>query len=166
MMFGVDVSTGKRELFGVITARLARATDLPPLLELFAASEVSPAIQPLERAETVWRETLERQGVYVFVSDEGVRVLATCMLITAPNLLRQGRCHGFLENVVTHPDFRGRGHGSAVVSAALLKAWADNCHHVLMQSGRADPRVGRFYERLGFVPGRRTAYVVSRDSAG
>lgn len=28
------------------------------------------------------------------------------MLVTAPNLLRQGRCHGFLENVVTHPDFR------------------------------------------------------------
>jgi GNAT superfamily N-acetyltransferase len=147
----------------VFTPRLARAADLPSLLELFAASEVSPAIQPLERAEAVWRETLARQGVYVFVSDESVRVAATCMLVTAPNLLRQGRRHGFLENVVTRPDFRGLGHGSAVVRAALAQAWADDCHHVLMQSGRADPRVHRFYEQLGFVPGRRTAYVISRS---
>ena len=146
-----------------IDARLARAADLPSLLDLFAASDVSAAIQPLERAETVWRETLERQGVYVFVSDEGVRVAATCMLVTAPNLLRQGRCHGFLENVVTHPDFRGRGHGSAVIRAALAQAWAADCHHVLLQSGRADARVHRFYEHLGFVPGRRTAYVVKPE---
>jgi GNAT superfamily N-acetyltransferase len=146
----------------VTSARLACAADLPSLLELFAASEVSPAIQPTERAERVWRETLERQGVYVFVSDEGVGIAATCMLVTAPNLLRQGRSHGFLENVVTHPDFRGRGHGSAVVRAALTQAWASDCYHVLMQSGRTDPRVHRFYEHLGFVPGRRTAYVALR----
>jgi GNAT superfamily N-acetyltransferase len=150
----------------VIIARLARATDLSSLLELFAASEVSPAIQPRERAERVWRETLERQGVYVFVSAEGERVAATCMLITAPNLLRQGRGHAFLENVVTHPELRGRGHGGAVVKAALAQAWGADCHHVLLQSGRPDPRVHRFYERLGFVPGRRTAYVVLRPETG
>jgi GNAT superfamily N-acetyltransferase len=146
-----------------MTARLARSADLGSMLELFAVSEVSPAIQPFERAERLWQETLERSGVYVFVSDEASRVVATCMLITAPNLLRQVRSHAFLENVVTHPDFRGLGHGSAVVTAALARAWADDCHHVLMQSGRADPRVHRFYERLGFVPGRRTAYVASRE---
>ena len=158
----LDVRRERRDPFGVITARLAQAADLPSLLELFAASTVSPTIQPLERAESVWRETLERQGVYVFVSDAHVRIAATCMLVTAPNLLRQGKAHGFLENVVTHPEFHGRGHGSAVVSAALAQAWAADCHQVLMQSGRTDPRVHRFYERLGFVPGRRTAYVAFR----
>ena len=113
----------------MITARLARAADLPLLLELFEASKVSPAIQPMERAERVWRETLERQGVYVFVSDDGVRIAATCMLVTAPNLLRHGRAHAFLENVVTHPHFGGSGHGSAVVRAGLAQAWAADCHH-------------------------------------
>src|SRR5438046_37574 len=120
----------------MIVARLASGADLQPLLELFAMSEVSPAIQPLERAQSVWRKTLDRPGVYFFVSCEWLRIVATCMLITAPNLLRRGRSHGFLENVVTHPDFRGGGHGSAVVRAALAQAWADDCHHVLTQSGR------------------------------
>src|SRR5690606_24384908 len=60
----LDASPRWRDPFRVITARLARSTDLPSLLELFAASEVSPAVQPIERAETVWQETLGRPGVY------------------------------------------------------------------------------------------------------
>lgn len=143
-------------------ARLAEAADLPSLLALFAVSEVSPVAEPRERAESIWRETLGQHGVYVFVSDDGARIAATCMLVTAPNLLRQGKRHGFLDNVVTHPELRGQGHGKAVVTAALAHAWALDCHHVLMQSGRADRRVHRFYERLGFRPGLRTAYVALR----
>lgn len=147
-------------------ARVANASDLPSLLTLFAASEVSRAVEPHVRAEHIWAETLAQPGVTVFVSTEGDRIAATCMPITAPNLLRSGRRHGFLENVVTHPDLRGRGYGRAVVQAALAHAWANDCHHVLMQSGRADPRVHAFYEGLGFVPGIRVAYVAKRPADG
>jgi GNAT superfamily N-acetyltransferase len=142
--------------------RLARASDLPALLSLFDVSEVSAIAQPRERAECIWAETLAQQGVVVFISDDRERIAATCMLVTAPNLLRGGKRHGFLENVVTHPELRGRGHGKAVVQAALEHAWATDCHHVLMQSGRADPRVHAFYEALGFRPGLRVAYVATR----
>lgn len=146
-------------------ARTARTDDLAALLALFRASEVSGSVQPLERAERIWAETLARAGVAVFVSDAGSEIAATCMLITAPNLLRAGRQHAFLENVVTHPTLRGRGYGRAVVLAALQTAWAWDCHHVLLQSGRADPRVHRFYEGCGFRPGVRTAYVAHRPQA-
>ena len=146
------------------TARLARASDLPSLLALFEVSEVSAAAHPRERAESIWRDTLAQRGTYVFVSDDDDRIAATCMLITAPNLLREGRRHGFLENVVSHPELRGRGHGKAVVRAALAHAWTVDCHHVLMQSGRADPRVHGFYEAMGFQPGLRTAYAASRPA--
>jgi GNAT superfamily N-acetyltransferase len=143
-------------------ARLARRSDLPSLLSLFDVSEVSAAAKPRERAESIWQEIVAHPGVSVFVSDDRDRIAATCMLITAPNLLRGGKRHGFLENVVTHPELRGQGHGKAVVQAALAHAWATDCHHVLMQSGRADPRVHAFYEGLGFRPGLRVAYVVTR----
>jgi GNAT superfamily N-acetyltransferase len=143
-------------------ARIARASDLPSLLSLFDVSEVSAVAQPRERAENIWRETLGQQGVRVFVSDDCNRIAATCMLVTAPNLLRGGRNHGFLENVVTHPELRGQGHGKAVVQAALAHAWATDCHHVLMQSGRADARAHAFYEGLGFRPGIRVGYVATR----
>ena len=144
------------------TARIAEASDLDRLLALFEASEVSAVAQPRDRAERIWAEILARDGVTVFVSDAGDRLAATCMLITAPNLLRAGRGHAFLENVVTHRDFRGQGYGRAVVEAALAKAWAEDCYHVLLQSGRTDPRVHRFYESCGFESGVRTGYVARR----
>ena len=145
-------------------ARLAQAADLVSLLELFSAGDVSASAEPIERAMRIWRETLSDGGIAVFVSAVDAKIVATCMLITAPNLLRAGRRHGFLENVVTHPDFQGQGHGRAVVAAALAAAWARDCHHVLMQSGRQDPRVHRFYQRCGFEPGIRVGYVARRPA--
>ncbi len=140
-------------------ARRAQADDLARLLALFRISEVSAAAEPMARAEDIWGQMLSRDGLRVFVAEAESRIVATCMLITAPNLLRSGRQHAFLENVVTHPEFRGRGYGRAVVFAALAAAWEQDCHHVFLQSGRADPRVHRFYEGCGFEPGLRTAYV-------
>ena len=143
-------------------ARLAEAADLASLLELYQASEVSSSAEPIERAERIWLDMLSDDGIAVFVSAVNARIVASCMLITAPNLLRAGRRHGFLENVVTHPDFQGRGHGRAVVGAALAAAWTRDCYHVLMQSGRQDPRVHRFYQQCGFEPGLRVGYVARR----
>ena len=145
-------------------ARLAQAADLASLLEIYRLAEVSSSAEPIERAEQIWLEILSHNCVEVFVSTVQAQIVATCMLITAPNLLRGGRRHGFLENVVTHPEFRGQGHGRAVVDAALAAAWTKDCYHVLLQSGRKDPRVHRFYQRCGFEPGLRVGYVVRRPT--
>ena len=145
-------------------ARIAQASDLEQLLGLFRASEVSAIAEPTDRAERIWSAILAREGVAVFVSDAGARMAATCMLITAPNILRDGRGHGYLDNVVTHPEFRGQGHGRAVVEAALDEAWARDCYHVLLQSGRKEPRVHRFYQGCGFEAGVRVGYVARRPT--
>ncbi len=136
--------------------------DLEPLLALYEAAEVSRVVASSDAAETIWRELLSASHVDVFVVRVDDRILATCTLITAANLLRGGRRHGFLENVVAHPDLRNRGYGTAVVCAALQRAWALDCFHVLLQSGRTDPRVHRFYERCGFTPGLRIGHVAQR----
>jgi GNAT superfamily N-acetyltransferase len=146
-------------------ARPAAAGDLNSLLALYRVSEVSRAAEPFERVERIWAETLAREGLTVFVAEADAKIVATCMLVTAPNLLRGGRQHAFLENVVSHPDYRGRGFGRAVVLAALASAWEQDCFHVFLQSGRADPRVHRFYEACGFEPGLRTAYVAKRPAS-
>ncbi|WP_149539109.1 GNAT family N-acetyltransferase [Siccirubricoccus phaeus] len=147
-------------------ARPARQADLPPLLALFALAEVSAVATPPARAAALWAEILAAPHMAVFVTESGGGIGATCTLITAPNLLRGGQGHGFLENVVTHPAHRGQGHGGAVVRAALAEAWARGCFHVLLQSGRKDPAVHRFYEGCGFRPGLRTAYVARRPAPG
>jgi GNAT superfamily N-acetyltransferase len=159
--------TGYSSQFGIQMshAKLAQAADFTALLDLYRVAEVSSSAEPIERAERIWLETLSHKGIAVFVSAVDAQIVATCMLITAPNLLRAGQQHGFLENVVTHPEFRGQGHGRAVVQAALAAAWTRDCYHVLLQSGRKDPRVHRFYQRCGFKPGLRVGYVVHRPTA-
>jgi hypothetical protein len=53
-----------------------------------------------------------------------------------------------------------------VIEAALASAWAKDCFHVMMQSGRQDPAVHSFYKARGFLPGLRTAYAVHNPALG
>jgi len=78
------------------------------------------------------------------------------MLATIPNLMRGGRPHALLENVVTHRAHRRKGYGRAVVEAALQAAWNANAHHVLLMTGRTNPGVRKFYERCGFEANVKT----------
>ncbi len=146
-------------------ARIAVSADLERLLDLFAQAPVSDHARPIGVARDIWERTLSHPGVDVFVSVADSKIVATCMLITAPNLLREGRHHGFIENVVTHDDYLRRGHGTAVIQAALDAAWTRGCFHVMLQSGRKDPGVYRFYERQGFEGGLRVAYVARHRPA-
>ena len=147
----------------MLGARLAVVDDLASLLELLHHAKPNMPTLSDDKARQIWAETMSREGVFVFVSEAGPKIVASCMLITAPNLMRGGRSHGFIENVVTNRAFRRQGHGQAVMKAALEKAWAEDCHQVLLQSGRKDPGVHRFYERCGLEPGVRIGYVARRS---
>lgn len=142
--------------------RLAVLDDLASMLELLPHANPQTPRLPDSEARRIWSETMSRDGVFIFVSDVGLMIVASCTLITAPNLMRGGRSHGFIENVVTHHDFRRQGHGEAVMKAALQMAWTTDSYHVLLQSGRKDPGVHRFYEHCGLEPGLRVGYVARR----
>jgi hypothetical protein len=104
-------------------ARLAQAADLASLLKLYRAAEVSASAEPLTRAEQIWSEILSHNGVAVFVSAVDARIVATCMLITAPNLLRR-LDQGLLPRP---PSKRSRGPARAsFLSALRLRARAQS----------------------------------------
>ena len=81
------------------------------------------------------------------------------MLITAPNLMRGGRQHAFIENVVTHADYRRRGFGKAIVNHALREAWRAGCYKAMLLSGSKRPEVHRFYASCGFRADDKTGFV-------
>lgn len=97
------------------------AADMPSLLSLYAASEVSRSAEPGVRVQPIWQETLAHPGVTVLVSDAANRIAASCMLITRRTCCAAGP-HGFLENIVTSRELRRLGYGGAVVSTALERA--------------------------------------------
>ncbi|MDR7333546.1 GNAT family N-acetyltransferase [Roseateles asaccharophilus] len=95
----------------------------------------------------------------LFVSDA---LIASCNLAVIPNLTRGGSSYGVIENVVTHAEHRGRGHGQAVVRHAVDQALTAGCYKVVLTTSRKDPAVWAFYERCGFDAGDKRAFVIRR----
>jgi GNAT superfamily N-acetyltransferase len=132
------------------------------LLELYRHLHPhDPAPQADAHTRAVWRQIRADPNLLHFVAEVNGVPTATCTLTIVPNLTRGARPYGVVENVVTHPEFRRRGLGSAVLKAACEQAWRRGCYKVMLMTGRTDPGVGAFYAAAGFVAGVKTAYVAS-----
>ena len=103
-------------------------------------------------------------GLRHFGLFEGEVLIASCNLAVIPNLTRGGRPYGVIENVVTHAEHRGRGHGQAVIRHAIVQAWAAGCYKVVLTTSRKDPAVWAFYERCGFDASDKRAFVIRRPA--
>lgn len=82
-----------------------------------------------------------------------------CVLIIIPNLTRGARPYGFIENVVTHREFRNRGYGTTLLGHVLNYAWQQNCYKVMLLTGRKEPEVFRLYEKAGFIRGQKEGLI-------
>jgi GNAT superfamily N-acetyltransferase len=79
-------------------------------------------------------------------------VVGVCQLIVFRQLQDHGGLCAEVESVHVHPDHRGTGVGSAILSEAIARARALGCYRLQLTSNTGRPDAHRFYERLGFVP--------------
>ncbi len=99
-----------------------------------------------------------RTGSVVAVTDLAVRQRSR---VVAAAQLRVDGATGWIESVVTEPAARRRGHGDALVAAALGRAAAAGCDLVLLEAAVLDwPR--EWYARRGFSVVARTWEAVRR----
>ena len=96
-----------------------------------------------------------------FGADLGGDLVSTGTLTIIPNLTRNARPYGLIENVVTHPDFRRQGIATELLRHALQTAWAQDCYKVMLLTGRKDEATLRFYEKCGFQAGVKTGFVAT-----
>ena len=111
------------------------------------------------------RAVFAHPGLRHFGLFAGAQLIASCNLAAIPNLTRGGRSYGVIENVVTHADHRGQGHGQAIIRHAIVQAWAAGCYKVVLTTSRKDPAVWAFYVRCGFDSGDKRAFVIRRPEA-
>ncbi|MDB5374301.1 MAG: acetyltransferase [Belnapia sp.] len=144
--------------------RPAGLPDLPHLRALYRhLTTEAPA--PDEAAAIAWRALLATPGITVFLAEAAGEAVATCTLIVTPNLMHDARPYALIENVVTHAAHRRRGHGQAVLRAALAAAWAAGCYKVSLMTGSTQEATWRFYAAAGFRPGEKTAFVARPPTA-
>lgn len=155
-----DSALGRREV------RRARLDDFVPIAQLYLHLNSQTPVLDNPKARETWLEIIADRNVAVFVGIVDAQLVASCTLITAPNLMLKGTPNAFLENVVTHGEYRRQGHGSSVIAAALQEAWRRGCSQVALFTGRgrANPYVLDFYESCGLHQEGKAALVARRPT--
>lgn len=143
-----------------INVRLLSENDLPALLSIYEHLHAADnPLPPEPDIASVWAEIVADKRIHYFGAYIDADLVSTCNLAVIPNLTRGCRSFGVIENVVTHPMYRRRGFGKAVLGAALDHAWKLGCYKVMLLTGRKDPDIFRFYESAGFDPNGKQAFV-------
>lgn len=146
-----------------MTIKSLDAHDLDALLALYEhLHDADTPPPPRIRIEEVWEEALANPGIRYFGSFVEGRLVSACTITVIPNLTRSCRPYALIENVVTQREFRGRGHGKAVLQAALAFAWGRDCYKVMLMTGRLDEGTFGFYESAGFRRNAKQAFVAER----
>ncbi|QBY00254.1 GNAT family N-acetyltransferase [Rhodophyticola sp. CCM32] len=130
--------------------RPAKAADLPALQILY--QHLIPGERPAspDVAEDRLTALAAYPGSAVLVADLAGDLIATVTLIIVPNMTRGGAPYAFIENVVTHADFRGQGHGTRLLSEAERRAWDAGCYRIMIVSGDHNSTAHALYRSAGY----------------
>ena len=143
-----------------ITLSEAGCDDLTALLALYEyLHPTDPLLKTRRELLDLWETIMGNPSYRCVVARDQEKIISTCALTIIPNLTRGARPYGLIENVVTHPDRRGRGIGTAVLRHALGLAWEARCYKVMLLTGRQDEATLRFYEGAGFARGEKTGLI-------
>ena len=140
--------------------RLATLDDLPGVLALYCHLHPDDPALDSTIAGRAWAALLSSGLTTPIVADADGLLVSSCTLAIIPNLTRQARPYGVIENVVTHPGHRRTGLGRAVLQAALGIAWTACCYKVMLATGSRRETTLRFYESAGFHQGSKTCFEI------
>ena len=79
--------------------------------------------------------------------------------VIIPNLSRGVRPYAFVENVVTHADYRCKGYATECLDYAKQIAISENCYKMMLLTGSKRESTLRFYERAGYNSSDKTAFI-------
>jgi len=141
-----------------IHVRVATSLDLETVLALMQFLHPEDTHPPDTASQSVFKEILESGNFMITLAEINDEVIGSCYTNVIPNLTRTAKPYAVIENVVTHPDFRRRGVGKALVTDALERAKAAGCYKVMLLTG-GDADVQNFYRSCGMTSQSKTAFI-------
>lgn len=138
--------------------RRATPDDAESIQELYGHLIPEDPVVPADQFAKVFAKITQGEGNVILVGEDQGQIVSTCYLNLIPNLTRSMRPYALIENVVTHPDHREKGHGTAVIQAAMQVARDHGCYKVMLLTGSKRPSTLRFYEGAGLKAKEKTAF--------
>lgn len=144
------------------TGRLIQEHELDELLTLYQMlNPDDPELETDEELQGQWEEMLDDEYLKTVVVEHEDMLVASCILSITPNLTRNARPFGLIENVVTHEDYRRNGFGELCLQKATEIAEEHNCYKIMLLTGSDKEWKHDFYESCGFDKAAKTGFVLT-----
>ena len=106
-----------------------------------------------------WQMITSDDNHHLIVCEEDGIIVSSCVCVIIPNLTRGVRPYTFVENVVTHADYRGKGYATACLNYARELAQKENCYKMMLLTGSKPPATLAFYQNAGYNSTDKTAFI-------
>ena len=139
--------------------REAKKEDLQALLELYLYLHEKDVPQDSEYLQKIWEQILTDPAHHIIVCEVEGKLVASCVCVIIPNLTRNIRPYAFVENVVTHADYRRRGYATECLHYAKEIAESANCYKMMLLTGAKEEATLQFYGSAGYNNADKIAFV-------
>lgn len=133
--------------------------ELNSLLELYTHLHETGLPENTEYLEKTWNTICNDENHHIIVCDIEGEIVSSCVCVIIPNLTRNIRPYAFIENVVTHSDYRNRGYATACLEFAKEIALKENCYKMMLLTGSKENSTIEFYERAGYNSDDKIAFI-------
>ena len=139
--------------------REVRENELGELLELYLSLHEESVPEITDFVKNTWDTILRDRNHHIIVREENGRLVSSCVCVIIPNLTRGVRPYAFIENVVTHSDYRGRGYATECLNYAKEIALGENCYKMMLLTGSRQESTLNFYAGAGYNSTDKTAFI-------
>ncbi len=133
--------------------------DFDGLIHLYTYLHNNPVPDRSDEVMSVWDKILYDKDHHIIVSEVDGMIVSSCVCVIIPNLTHGQQPYAFVENVVTHPEYRGRGFATACLDYAKEIAQKENCYKIMLLTGSKRESTLNFYERAGYNSKDKTAFI-------
>ena len=139
--------------------REIRENELDELLELYLYLHEDSVPEKTEYVLDTWQSIAGDPNHHIIVNEVDGRLVSSCVCVIIPNLTRGVRPYAFVENVVTHEAYRGRGLATECLNFAKEIAQKENCYKMMLLTGSKKESTHRFYSNAGYNSWDKTAFI-------
>lgn len=142
-----------------VVVREADRGDLQEILKLYLFLHEKEIPKENEQLKTTWEKIMGDDSHHLIVCALEGKIISSCVCVVIPNLTRGVRPYAFVENVVTHGDYRGKGYATRCLDYAREIAVAAGCYKMMLLTGSKEESTLNFYRNAGYNSADKTAFI-------
>ena len=129
------------------------------LLQLHTHLHETTVPEETEYLKQTWQTIMQDSNHHIIVKIVDGQIVSSCVCVIIPNLTRGVRPYAFIENVVTHKDYRGKGYAKECLNFAKEIAKQMNCYKMMLLTGAKEEATLNFYKNAGYNSTDKTAFI-------